>query len=474
MSSGLKLLSLCSISLLFSWACAPDLDSLVASYGAGSGGGGASSATTNNPNAGKGGTDDMTGDSGATTVGPASCDNNGRDANESDVDCGGTSDCKRCGTNAHCGSNRDCTSGFCKSTRCAEPTCTDKVKNQDETAPDCGGSCPGCDLGVACDSNEDCQSEFCKDSVCADHCSSGKKESDETDKDCGGPTCGACGDNQGCVTSTDCQSKLCTNSKCQPGSCTDKILNQDESEKDCGGVCSLKATGKPCSISQACNHGEDCDSLVCYKSKCVADIDVPAGDMIDDFEDGNVYLPTDPALGDRIGNWYAYGDGTGVPTADGSTFQRGQDSAYVLRATGSGFTSWGSGVGVDLDNAGGQQSTKVPYDASAYSGITFWARAEAPLAVTFTLPTKETDPSGGVCDAANSGCDHHYYQVIQVDQYWKRYTVNFIVDSKNLALEPGGKPKPTGFHANELVAVQFRMASGQDYELYIDDVAFVK
>lgn len=452
MSSGFKLTCFCVLPLLSSWACAPDLDSLSADYVADAGG----SAGSSNP--GKGGS------SGSGPV-PASCENLDRDPDESDVDCGGKSECKRCGGGRRCSSNSDCDSDFCKNKLCVAPSCGDGVKNQDETAVDCGGVCApefGCEVGVACTVNQDCKSEYCFEDACADHCTSGVADADETDKDCGG-SCEQCDDKKRCLESADCKSLLCSNNECQPASCSDKVLNQDESDKDCGGVCA--AEGKLCSLTQRCNSGADCDSFVCSKNKCIADIDVPAGDVIDGFEDGDFVLPV-PAVGNRVGNWYVYGDGTGTVTDEVKSMPRGPVSKMVMHTSGSDFTYWGSGLGVDLNNTGSGVSEKDVYDASEYSGVTFWARAEAPLMVSVVLPDGNTDAAGDVCTT----CDHHWFKPVQVDSEWKRYTVTF----DSLALENGGAPVPTAFDPERLVALQFRLASGQTYDLWLDDVAFVK
>ncbi len=45
--------------------------------------------------------------------------------------------------------------------------CEDGAKNEDETDPDCGGSCPACVLGGACLLDLDCGSEWCDAGTCA-------------------------------------------------------------------------------------------------------------------------------------------------------------------------------------------------------------------------------------------------------------------------------------------------------------------
>ncbi|MET0794903.1 MAG: hypothetical protein ABW061_25515 [Polyangiaceae bacterium] len=466
MPYGSKLLGLCVLGLGLIVACQPDLDSLDEKYSPTMGNAGAGGKPSNT--AGSGNTVNNGGDdSGGAGPTPAACKNGMRDSNETDVDCGGTSKCGACDNNLLCKANKDCQSEFCKGTRCAEPTCADGVKNQDETAIDCGGSCSpelACDVGIACKVNADCSSEFCKDDICTDHCVSGTREADETDKDCGG-SCDPCADALHCVVSSDCESKVCFNNKCQPATCDDKVQNQDESDKDCGGVCST--TGKACTVTAKCNEAADCDSYICTKSKCVGDITVPANQVIDDFEDGEFNLPTTPALEGRVGQWYPYGDPAGIPTMAIAPIKRAA-STECIHGAGKDFQTWGAGLGVDLNQTGSSTATKKPYDASDYTGVTFWARVDVATSLTLVLPDGNTDKAGGKCTT----CDHHWYKTLQVGTTWQRYTVTF----DSLILEPNTVPPPPDhLDSAALVSVQFRVPSnnGAQYDMYIDDVAFV-
>jgi len=74
---------------------------------------------------------------------PTTCGNNTQDGNETDVDCGG--DCvATCADGLDCSTADDCQSGVCSGSpqTCQVPSCFDGVKNGNETAIDCGGSCP--------------------------------------------------------------------------------------------------------------------------------------------------------------------------------------------------------------------------------------------------------------------------------------------------------------------------------------------
>jgi len=466
MSLGFKLIIPGALALYLASACQPDFAALSALHGTTAGfagmepdgeGGSGNESSSSGGRASSGGKANSSGGSGPAAV----CENLKKDTNESDVDCGGTSDCIRCATAARCTANRDCETDFCKSNHCAEPTCTDGVRNQDETAADCGGSCKPCDVGVACTVKEDCTGEYCANGVCSDHCISGTREADETDKDCGG-SCSPCADNLKCAEGADCTSKICSNKMCLVPTCVDLTKNQDESDTDCGGIC---ASTKACVTGARCNTEADCASWICSPTtkKCLDDIVVAPTSVIDDFEDGDMSLPP---LEMRVGPWYAYNDMTvgGTGFGEVSSIKRGA-STKGFHTTGKGFTTWGSGCGTDLNHA----SNKLPYNASAYAGVTFWARAETPLIVTVALPDLDTDKLtvGKTC----TECDHHYIKNVSVTAAWQRFTILW----SDLTLEPGGAPIPVpAFNPGTLSSVQFRFSPGQVYDAYFDDIAFVK
>jgi hypothetical protein len=86
-----------------------------------------------------------------------------KDADETDVDCGGScgATCKDTSPQQACKVSGDCTSGVCTGMLCQPPTCSDGVMNGSETATDCGGAaCDAlgktCAPGVACTMPADC------------------------------------------------------------------------------------------------------------------------------------------------------------------------------------------------------------------------------------------------------------------------------------------------------------------------------
>jgi hypothetical protein len=86
--------------------------------------------------------------------------------------------------------------------------------------------------------------------------------------------------------------------------------------------------------------------------------------------------------------------------------------------------------------------------------------------VTVALPDTDTDAAGKVCIA----CDHHYYRAIQLTTQWQRFTILF----SKLVLEPGTAPAPTAFKPSGIVSLQFMFAPSGEYDLYFDDLAFVR
>ena len=75
--------------------------------------------------------------------------------------CDGAGNCVECLTGS------DCTSGVCSTNACQAPTCTDSVKNGNETDVDCGGgTCPPCASGLACSVDTDCQGGVCTGNAC--------------------------------------------------------------------------------------------------------------------------------------------------------------------------------------------------------------------------------------------------------------------------------------------------------------------
>ena len=218
------------------------------------------------------------------TCAAPSCTDKVKNGVETDVDCGGAASmgCSRCGIGQMCGANSDCVSGLCNTSGvCAAVSCTDGMKNGNETDVDCGGTCPGCANGGMCKVAMDCKNGVCSNGVCTD-CFDRAKNGSETDVDCGGPSCPQCPQGSACAMASDCRSGVCSSLKgrtvCLPPTCNDGIKNGTETDVDCGsstptidpGMTSVVCFNGGCQLHRACNVNNDCESGLCMSHLCVA------------------------------------------------------------------------------------------------------------------------------------------------------------------------------------------------------------
>ncbi|WP_437567160.1 hypothetical protein [Sorangium sp. So ce542] len=200
-------------------------------------------------------------------------------------------------------------------------------------------------------------------------------------------------------------------------------------------------------------------------------------EMIDDMEDDDNAIE---AAGGRVGYWYTFNDKTeGAtqnpppdPSGTGETPfamtalepARGQ-SKYAARSWGEGFTGWGIGFGFDLKSEDGD---KTPYDASAYTGITFWAKVGPGASTTASVLISDpgTDAVGGVC---TDECDAWQKSLAGISEEWQQFTIPFA------DLKQGGWGTPAGtteIDATKLYSIQFQVGMAESFDIYIDDLAF--
>jgi hypothetical protein len=222
--------------------------------------------------------DCLTGVCGAAgTCAAASCTDAVRNQDETGVDCGGA--CPDCGTGQRCQVAGDCQSGVCNGAGCAAgidrccqaPSCDDGVRNGNEPVADCGNAaCGGCPIGSPCSAAAQCASGSCQAGSCQlAPCANGVKNGSETDIDCGGTdrNCARCQPDDRCTVNGDCASNSCVNGKCSD--CGDGKRNGTETAVDCGGVCG------PCGPGDACALDADCQSAACEDGRCCG------GDRVD-------------------------------------------------------------------------------------------------------------------------------------------------------------------------------------------------
>ncbi len=161
-----------------------------------------------------------------------------------------------------------CASGYSACSGACVDTATDS-----NNCGGCGVVCPanfacssgGC-VAAACTTTADCSGgDVCLGGTCqAPTCTDGVRDGQETDVDCGGGTCTTCAAGQHCAAPGDCASGVCTSGICQGPTCFDGVKNGVETDVDCGGGGSCQK----CAAGQTCLVSSDCQSGVCTAGFC--------------------------------------------------------------------------------------------------------------------------------------------------------------------------------------------------------------
>lgn len=188
--------------------------------------------------------------------------------------------------------------------------------------------------------------------------------------------------------------------------------------------------------------------------------DEPASQLIDDFEHDNLALPKN---GGRTGFWViGTEENGGHADARVSTkcAARGQRAGHF---SGGAFTSWGSNwTALLLEQPGGMA---VPYDATAYGGVSFWAAVSTTAPEPFSLPvgvtTMDVAWNGGICKK----CMDYYRTKVPLGHEWRRFMLRFS-DLK----QDGSGDGPVALRRDQLVGVIFWPA--RDFDVWIDDLRF--
>ncbi|WP_437670344.1 hypothetical protein [Sorangium sp. So ce131] len=202
-------------------------------------------------------------------------------------------------------------------------------------------------------------------------------------------------------------------------------------------------------------------------------------DLIDDMEDGDNAIRV---VTGREGYWYSFNDetpdATQTPAAgeDADPFAMTaltparEQSTKAACTKGSGFATWGAGIGFDLLSTDG---VKAAYDGSAHQGITFWAKIAAGTedSVKVMISDKSTTPEGGHCDpdAAEMGCNDNWARTITLTEQWQQFAIAF----EDLKVGGWGLPPLTeNIDATALYSIQFQVAQAVDFDFCIDDLGF--
>ena len=245
------------------------------------------------------------------------------------------------------------------------------------------------------------------------------------------------------------------------------------------GACSGSGEAQP--DGKAAQAGELCPGPEGPEQQCQGESKPTVEALIDDMEDGD---PSIFMVNGRRGAWWAAGDDTASATmtpprdnlAPPEAINGGRcGSARAIRVTGQGFLEWGSLLGVDMhygvrtDGSDGN----LPYDASAYTGVEFWARIgdTSTDRVRFAVSDVNNEPYGGVCtdnDQLNEQCYDTFGTYLNgLSPEWRHYRVAFT----SLTQRQFGYPASAAA-TQALFSVQFNFDPSSIFDFWVDDLAF--
>jgi hypothetical protein len=191
----------------------------------------------------------------------------------------------------------------------------------------------------------------------------------------------------------------------------------------------------------------------------------PNEELIDDMNDGDRFIPQ---VHGRAGAWDDADDGT-----PGSTMFPDPNKPFTMTDTGDVCRKYAAYVygGPFVDGPpsfwfgiGG------PYDASAFDGISFWAKIDSGTSTGLRVdfPDKDTMPDGALCSETDSSnlCWNHYGKRLNLTTTWTKYSVDF----SSLTQDGWGR-KGTSFDRSTIYRVEFQLPENAKFGVWIDDVS---
>jgi hypothetical protein len=218
--------------------------------------------------------------------------------------------------------------------------------------------------------------------------------------------------------------------------------------------------------------------------------------LLSDFSDTAAATVVAAGTPPRNGYWYTYNDMSATCVqmpANGAAYvgetpttpSSGPSGGMALHAQWNTCSTWGAGVGADLNqpptDGGTYMGLKVPYDLTGYTGITFWAMA-APgtdtklrVKLPMTVETKTTDGGKCVDNGTTSKCSDDWGQAFQLPNNgnWSQITVKFS-DTSKFKQEGWGVPS-YAWNPADVTSIQIQSVDmGEKYDFWIDDVYLTK
>lgn len=196
----------------------------------------------------------------------------------------------------------------------------------------------------------------------------------------------------------------------------------------------------------------------------------PTEGMISDNENG---ANTTNTYKGRGGYWYTFVDDKGsqiTPMAGslGGTFQMTEGGA---KGTKYAARMWGQVGGGDVIYAGmglNFLDPKGDYNASAYKGISFWAK-KAPGTtpnVRLKVPDAATDPEGKICTA----CFNDFGYDLKLTDEWTEYTIPFRSMKQ---IKGWGSPHTKGIDSSKIYGMQWQVNEpNAKFDVWVDEIQF--
>lgn len=192
-------------------------------------------------------------------------------------------------------------------------------------------------------------------------------------------------------------------------------------------------------------------------------------EMIDDLEDGDGRIAMSSG---RQGPWHVFNSGdTGAGKPITPEMGGANGSQWAMHTTGSGFTFAGLGFGLNNADTTPESAQSKPYDASAWAGVVFMAKAGSTGSASLRVeaPMRDFVPSerGGTC---SSDCWNVYGFTVTspLTTSWQEIRAPF----SSMKRETGSSP---AFDPKQLMTISFKHTGNNDhFDFWIDDVRFYK
>jgi endo-1,4-beta-D-glucanase Y len=413
--------------------------------------------------------------------------------------------CGTCGT--VCSGGQACSQGKCGACASNEQKCENSCANVATDSVNCGFCGNKCQGGQAC-SNGACG------------CPSGQVTCNGacTDTNTSTSNCGGC--NKACTNGQTCSNGNCVGGTGAGGSTSSGGAGGGSSSQGgsagstSGGTTGSGGAGGGNAGSSNAGSGNGGSgggsTSACAKAGVIAN-----------FEEGTSTPPQVIKQEGRSGEFEIFNDATSTSEkmsieASGGT---AECDKYALHVTGSGYTSWGAGVGFSLS---GPAKTPSAYNAQlqGFSGIRFKAKLGAnadkssPVRFNISTPTTEDAATGGLCNvndiksiltkvpntikAEDVACYQHMGKFLpmgsgsgQLGASWQTFTYCFDRDLYPLSL-PSYLTNAERTNAGAaMLKVQFQFNNGKNYsgaytamwpkfssslpfDLWLDDIELVK